>query len=108
MKDKGIDSKKMTYEPGRQCEHCKFFKKQGHALCKHCVVYGNKMEYITSLRPLENPSNVGECLAVLDFSIQKLIKLYLQAGLDLKQIESEMAVIVKENIHLIAEQAGEH
>jgi len=102
MKDRWMDSKTITYEPGRQCKNCKFIREQGHALCKHCVIYGNKQEYISSLRSPENPSNVGECLAVLDFSIQELIKLYLQAGLDLKQIESEMAVIVKNNINLIA------
>ncbi len=102
MKDGWIDSKKMTNEPGRQCEHCKFFKKQGHELCKHCAVYGHKLEYITSLKSMENPSNIGECLAVLDFSIQELMKLYLQAGLDWKQIEAEMEAIVKENTKFVA------
>lgn len=108
MKERWMDSKNITYEPGRKCENCKFFREQGHALCKHCVIYRNKLEYLSSLRSPENPSSVGECLAVLDFCIQELMKLYLQAGLEWKQIEDIMDAIVKENTKLVAALTDKH
>ena len=106
--NKWIDFKKSAYEPGRQCKHCKVFRNQGHELCRHCAVYGQKLEYISNLGSMENHSNIGECLAVLDASIQELIKLYLRSGSDWEKIQSELETIVKENIKLIAEQMGEH
>lgn len=108
MIDNWIDTNKMTYEFGRQCKHCKFFKKQGHALCKHCMIYEYKLVTISNLKLMENPSSVGECLAVLDFSIQELMKLYLQAGFDWKLIEAEIEAIVKENVKFVAAQTNKY
>jgi hypothetical protein len=43
----------------------------------------------------------GELLARFDFASREVIKLYCQAGLDRKQIESLMDKFVRDNIRLI-------
>lgn len=100
---KGIDSKSIDFRFGKKCTNCQFFKNQGYELCKRCVVYEFKLKYISGSRSLDKNTSPGESLAVLDFAIQDLIKLYIQIGSDWGQIESEIAAIVKENIKLIAE-----
>jgi len=88
-------------EIGRQCTYCRAQRSQEYELCKYCGVYRQGLEYMAELWPSNRKPSTGESLARFDFSTKEMIKLYCQAGLDRKQIESMMDKLVRDNIRLI-------
>ncbi|MBP1762216.1 MAG: hypothetical protein H6Q64_1758, partial [Firmicutes bacterium] len=89
------------FESGKQCTYCRAQRSQEYELCKYCGVYRQGLESMAELWPGNKKPSAGESLARFDFSSKEMIKLYCQAGLDRKQIESLMDKFVRDNIRLI-------